>query len=542
MNAAGHPIDAGIREGACEVRYTLNGLASERTSCSFLVAVLIAKDQPPPTELVLRVAETDQALDTAWYRYGDGGHVAWVIKPRFENLEPGTSYDASLRSSTGEEVATARVTTLPGADHTGPVTLVSSSCFAEAGSAHGSLTETFEELRRGHTEGDRLAYQFWAGDQVYVDAPWSDGLKASLPSEVILGKYASVWGLTNSPAPFAEIMRASSNWYLPDDHEFWNGYPHPSVTLLRHTATRLLVQAWRRVRPGKNLPHPFAQGAWGRAAGDAYCTFQSAAAMERFDEDVSPPQVQLVDLAHVLVVMADTRWRRTIRKSSGTAGFMAKDDLELVVSELGREERPVCLILSKPLIGHLPKLGFFRGKIEYGPEDFDEQYRRLWTALQDRAQSNCPTIVVGGDIHLQALHGALDDRLLQIASSPLALLEDLATGFVPVARTAWSANKALIRVVADKVTRRRRSDAQGLRYPIVDPSDRWGEPVAASVFEPACVPTNALAELSFEKADDGGPLLAVRLARTVAGQISSSDHRFAWIDNRWTQQSPSEPV
>lgn len=406
-------------------------------------------------------------------------------KPTIEGLDPGTRYRAHLIDRRRLPVASAVITTAPAPD-TDHLRLAAGSCFDVNGNHRGVLGRAYRKLV--DPADPTPTYNLWLGDQVYVDAPWEEVLVTVRMRRIIFGRYLKTWGL-DPEIPLDETLHpalsSSTNWFLPDDHEFWNGYPKPSwLTLFGHTVRRAAVQVWRLRHP--EVPtHPSAQGPWGSTAGEAFCLFASPLELDRFDEAGSPDQIQTIETDRVVVALVDTRWRRTIRKKVKGARFMDADDLTRLTELLRTDERLVCVALSKPIVGALPHVGLTRGKVEYGPEDYPEQYNELWRALTHRRRAGLPTVTIGGDVHHHAIRTALEDGLLEVVSSPLSLLKALDSDS-PINRarstwrsvrnglgTVWKGIKVAIRRTENALTGREEAD-ESTAYPtFVDDSDAW---------------------------------------------------------------------
>ena len=448
---------------------TIVPMGATTTSVSFRVLVLqdTALD---PSDLVLLTEDRTVPLMGGWRSFDEGQRHLRYRNGAIDELRPGTSYEVTLATG-GEVIATCSATTLPSADQ--PIGIVVGSCCADDGPLP-DIKPNYRSVTRPFLEENIAPINIWCGDQVYVDAPWTSGFWRADPRRVILGKYLSAWGLEGSsggPAKqgLAHAMAQGSNWFLPDDHEFWNGYPHPSFfTLPAHTAGRLAVQVYRRITNSKKPSHPASQWSWGRTAGEAYCAFQTLEDFETFDEDVNPPQVATIDLGNAAILLVDTRWHRTIRKRGKGAGFMRQTDLEALVEKLTSDDRLLCVALAKPLIGYLPHQGAVRVEAEYSPEDFVDQYTQLWAALRDRADKGWPTVILGGDVHRQSIKSAFDNRLLEVVSSPLAGLNALSKPHVRAAKWVWIKAKRGLRYVADRAAKRSRpNNDDGTAYPVV---------------------------------------------------------------------------
>lgn len=431
---------------------------------------------------------------------GPGDHLHWA-KPVIEGLEPGTAYQLSVTD--GERpLGTATITTAP-ADDERHLRLLAGSCFDVKG-RHTRITDLAYN-RLVEAADPMPTYNLWLGDQVYVDAPWRETITTAKSRSIIFDRYLLTWGLRDRPDDDVEqearrqpgvqaservrnslhgSMARTSNWFLPDDHEFWNGYPNPGwLTLFTHALRRSAKQVLRFAAKGK--AHPAAQGEWGSAAGEAYALFASPIDFGRFTEDVSPEQIQVFGTASAAVVLVDTRWHRTIRKKGRGASFMLGEQLDDLVRMLREDERLICLALSRPIVGHLPHRGVFRRKVEYGPEDFAEQYKALWRALADRRAAGRSTLVVAGDVHHHSVSTALEEGLLEVVSSPLSLLKALdgESGLTRVRQgwkrvrgglqASWRGIKRILRRGEDAIRREAAAPPNAPTYPVFDDTGEW---------------------------------------------------------------------
>lgn len=503
--------------------------------------------------------EDEIDLASMWTSSQTSTEMVWIAKTTIADLAPGTEYALELRDGT-EALATALATTLPDrkADR---FSLIVGSCFDIESKWAQILSAAYDKALPAP---GTPTYNLWVGDQVYVDAPWQDGWKMSDARDVIYGKYLRVWGVGPKgidDSALAQAMVRTSNWYLSDDHEFWNGYPHPSwLTMPVETTKRIVQQIWRR-RPKGPDPHPSSQGPWGRVAGEAYCTFQSPARFGTFDESVSPPALQTIEIDGALVVLADTRWRRTISKTGERAGFMMQRDLDELTALLrSNTDRLVCLVLPKPLIGHLPHRGASRGKVEYGPEDYTAQYLELWSALTDRANVGAPTMTIGGDVHRHAVRRALDGALIEVVSSPMALLsalddESKITRLRKLWRSVgatWGKLKALARIGESKVRGEDTVvvDTSAELYPKLRPGEDWVAAVGDVPFVEGGAKRSALsgvAGIDFDLSTAGRPAVTIRNViasnRSAPGtpQLQTVEPlTYRWNGTSWAADDASE--
>lgn len=522
------------REPSTHVR----ALAAEVDSATILVTTTDRTVASATTHLW--VAQHHLEVEPAdWKRLAEGEVTVWLTKQRVTGLTPGTDHLITVRSG-GDDHADGSVATLPGPDGS-DVTVVFGSCFDIDATAADQTGDAYN-LAVLPSRRDRVpVYNVWCGDQVYVDAPWQEGWRISDARRVILETYVDTWGHGQRASGFAYAMSQAGNWYLPDDHEFWNGYPHPSfVTLPWHTIKRLGRQLLRFWTPRYAEPHPSAQGEWGAAAGEMYCHFQTDRTFTVFDDDVNPRQVQTVDLGAAVLVLADTRWHRTIRKATPGARFIRDDDLAQVEHTLRSESRLVCLSLSRPIVGRLPQSGPLRGRVEFAPEDYPRQYIRLWQALQRRADAGLPTLVFGGDVHHHSIRTAFDDAMLEVVSSPLALLESLTEGSLATkASKAWLTLKQGARRIWDVVTASESAEASALAHPRFADLDRpaWQTAEGRSVFEADEFQSGVTSVRV--SATTAGTAVTIRSVRTSGGleqPENTCDFHYRWDGARWVTE------
>lgn len=368
-------------------------LFSLRSSADGATVLAVAStDTPPQAALVVDGDGRVRVPLESWRTFPGGRHPFCWAKAEVRGLRPGASVLLRARAPHFATSPPATVTTAPPADATG-MSLIVGSCFDGGQEAAAGLVAAYDQLVAAPPAGGaRPPLHLWLDDQVYVDAPWTNGLRAADAPDVVAGKYLDAWEIGPGRDPevrLGALLRRSSNWFLPDDHEFWNGYPELSYfTLTHHAVKRAIRQAFRKVCRPASDPHPATQGTWGRAAGEAYMIFQSPVDVDSFSEDTSPEQVQQLDLNQVRILLADTRWSRTIRRHLPGSGFMLERDLDQLIERLDTDKL-VVLAVARPMLGYPPK-GQKRFAIDVGAEYHTAQYTKLCRALFDRAEKGEP--------------------------------------------------------------------------------------------------------------------------------------------------------
>ncbi|MBP2366367.1 hypothetical protein [Pseudonocardia parietis] len=382
-----------------------------------------------------------------------------------------------------------RVRTLPPRiDVGGSLTALVGSCYDADTDTTNALDAAFRHLR-DHVAAPDLT--LLTGDQVYADAPakFYGTMARSTPRTYGLLEYWTSWGMQrygeHRHLGMRELMGHGPHWFLPDDHEFWNGWPHASVTArhsyanigragrgelrrrlaaLRHRAgTEIPYPADPGPPPSDPLvqnyhpPHPDEWDAWGRSAFDLFGSFQTPSVRDRdtgritrgeLDDDpaadpLRPPRhgprgevhrplnqlVQRIDLDEVQIALLDTRTRRTRRTDDHRySAFVDDEQLDRVLAIAA--EAPILVLVSpQPLL--VPP---YRTRLRDRPlgarveraldlqiADYPDQYARFWDGLV-AARDGRPTVTVGGDIHSSYIGHSPELPLLEVVSSPMSLV------------------------------------------------------------------------------------------------------------------------
>lgn len=116
------------------------------------------------------------------------------------------------------------------------------SCFYHEGD-NAAVTNAYELLSKYGDEKSKPHVKFFTGDQVYLDIGL-DSL-SPIPSEVrsrIADDYACTWQAQR------KMLRNGANWFLADDHEYWNNYPNingKNIYLWMITAFNKIKKTWQ---------------------------------------------------------------------------------------------------------------------------------------------------------------------------------------------------------------------------------------------------------------------------------------------------------
>ncbi|WP_214404888.1 hypothetical protein [Pseudonocardia lacus] len=392
-----------------------------------------------------------------------------------EGLDPDRRYRAAVSLRGAPHTATCLVRTLPAALTTGgELTVFAASCYDVD-------TDRDDEFATGYARvfgsGPGPDLTWLCGDAVYLDAPWwhYGTLARHTPRTYYLQEYWTTWGGQGRPG-LRPLLAAGPTWFLPDDHEFWNNWPHRSVTAHHSWAHigRTAVNAVKRTvlpdasstaeaarpldpqqapvdPPHQNLlpVHPDEWDDWSRGAFDLFGSFQTRSERDRETGRITvgdrddldrppvatvPPHgahaplnriVQHIDLDPVRVVLLDTRTRR-VRKHDKPGWSVFVDDPALdEVLEVAREAEVFVLVLAQPALTRPAHLSRRFGPVpDRGMEDYGHQYHRLWSELLQRRDGR-PTITVGGDIHRSYVGFAESVSLVEVVASPMSLVHGM---------------------------------------------------------------------------------------------------------------------
>lgn len=183
---------------------------------------------------------------------------------------------------------------------------------------------------------------------------------------------------------------------------------------------------------------------WMYSAFDLFAIFQTPdeAPPTAAPDGWRPTTVRHVELAHGIdAVFVDTRRMRQYR-TEGESLMLAQEDsrrVRALIESAGSDasdDSPRLLILAfgEPLVGHrrtrspaspwqrLKK--FALGSTDHSATEYSD-YPELVDAVAARAEAGLPTLLLGGDVHHSLIAMGHGDRVVEVTSSPLALLREL---------------------------------------------------------------------------------------------------------------------
>lgn len=314
-------------------------------------------------------------------------HYQFIDHP---DLTPERAYRATAKIS-GSERAHARFTTLPEqlGEETRPLRVLLSSCYFTGNKLSGMAAKLLSQLERN---GLRPHLRVWAGDQVYLDAPWYEFMVKTHSVDELerlhCASYARTWF---SERGLSTVLPEGANVFCTDDHELWNNAPDPS-SLVRDTRKRATREAWLDL--GRQLGKTF-QGDTGTA--------------------------QRLEVPPLDFLVLDARVHR--RENRGRL-FSAGQWTELR-DWASRPRGLGVLVIGQPVF-HARTRG--RGaNADYHLADFTADYAELMALLGRASRS---TVVLSGDVHFSRVASAsfpggsscAEKRVTELISSPLSMV------------------------------------------------------------------------------------------------------------------------
>jgi hypothetical protein len=312
------------------------------------------------------------------------------------HLTPDSFYEASAQVGGGEQ-AKASFVTLPEqlGDETRPLRVLLSSCYFTGNKRSRLATSLFSQLERN---GLRPHLRIWAGDQVYLDAPWYEfAIKAHSVSELQRlhsGTYARTWFADQG---LGSILPRGANVFCTDDHELWNNAPNPSNVAL-DTHKRETREAWTAM------------------ARKLATTFQG---------DTGTVQRFRVPPLDFLVV--DSR----VNRSECCDRLFSETQWQQLLAWAAEPHGLGVLVMGQPVFEAASKRrgGFASGFSDYRLADYEREYAALMDLLGRATRS---TTVLTGDLHFSRVawsafpagagNNSVERRVTELISSPLALV------------------------------------------------------------------------------------------------------------------------
>ena len=282
-----------------------------------------------------------------------------VLTVTLQNPAPGKWFDVAIQ--VGGETSAFRWASFPDKIDEKGVTFLFGSCFWQNNDREGAFLRAVDFL----TKKFQPSWKFLIGDQSYQDFPLV-GLTTDDAVPVMARRYDQYWG----DGKFLEALQATPNFFMCDDHEFWNDYPEKQIQLWQ---TRFDSSAKK----------------FGTAALSLYETFQSCV-------NPSQPWYQF-KVGQVSFFVADTRSQRDKAENAPNAHFFQKDQWTALEKWAGSLSGPGVLVLGQPMF---QEDGDWK---DHSLSNFPDDYGRLAAVIEETQAGKSGTphhiLMISGDIH-----------------------------------------------------------------------------------------------------------------------------------------------
>jgi hypothetical protein len=313
----------------------------------------------------------------------------------FQGLTPDTFYRLRVNAD-GIDSPTLETRTLPDSvprqlDRSFNVLLV--SCFHSAedrGGLAGTIVSQLKATSKPHLT-------ILAGDQVYLDLPTLKDFPDQLSwlANKFEEDYTRNW---SDRLAYAEVLGAAPSVSCPDDHEYWNNYPHVSPFISNSRTTG-------------------GQDRWRAAAQEVYKGFQLA-----YPADLGDPVT--LDVKPLSFFFADTRTYKDADHRF-TMKSHARKQLDDWVTHV-IDDKLFGVIVSGQSLFSKPA-----GRVTGAVGDYDlanyGDYGEIMHSLQRFANSRRPLLCLTGDVHWGRVATTRDIRtgrtaFAEVISSPASLV------------------------------------------------------------------------------------------------------------------------
>lgn len=313
----------------------------------------------------------DEAFDCSWtpQKVPPLQRSFGVMELTLKVPRPGEVYRIHLpeaRDNSAEPVRPAwlEMRSLPAQLPPEGLSFVFASCFwRDDDQTGGGYSGVVQDL----VKKEKPAFKLLIGDQVYQDWPsaWDDRSALDLYNT----RYEVYWGARG----YQDVLRATPNYFLCDDHEFWNDYPEWQIHL-----ARTYTDAGHR---------EFADAALSLYKAYQQCANPKGAAWYSFS------------IAPVSFFVADTRSERTYVKEKTGPHFFSEEQWKALRAWFDGLTGPGVLILGQPIF---QTDGDFK---DHSLSNFEKDYEELRRLIgQSHSGENGQgqahqILVLTGDIH-----------------------------------------------------------------------------------------------------------------------------------------------
>jgi hypothetical protein len=265
------------------------------------------------------------------------------------------------------------------------------SCYHQAEDRGGLAARTCEKI----PPTMRPELTLLMGDQVYLDLPTlkdfpDDEAKLAVRFET---DYRKNW---DRGGGLAGILDAAPSVCCPDDHEYWNNFPHSSP---------IIQNSWKEASRKR----------WKSAADQTFDAFQVPVPAKRGD-------CVEIDIAPLSVIVLDQRsMRRDDRSATLTPAGLAQ--LNAWVDRVISERKFGAVVTGQSLLDK--PVGEFGGKVADWMLSNYNDYALVLRALARLADAGRPVLLLTGDVHwgrITSIKQAGRTRFFEIVCSPASLV------------------------------------------------------------------------------------------------------------------------
>jgi hypothetical protein len=235
------------------------------------------------------------------------------------------------------------------------------------------------------------------GDQVYLDLPTLRDFK---DKPVWLGEkfeqdYVHNWV---EPSGYANVLAAAPSAALPDDHEYWNNFPHSSPFI-------------------QNSHTPDGRTHWREAAKAMFDAFQGTPGQ-------FPDAPTVIDVAPISFFLADMRTARDFDRAHSMTN-QARVELRKWAKRVKQERKCGVFVSGQSLLS--TPTSALAGKVgDYELADYGD-YREVVGILSELGRDGSDYMLLTGDVHWGRV-SAITDQLTQrdviheVITSPASLV------------------------------------------------------------------------------------------------------------------------
>jgi hypothetical protein len=241
------------------------------------------------------------------------------------------------------------------------------------------------------------------GDQVYLDLPTLQDFKDEVPwlAKKFEDDYTTNWQV--SPG-YSQVLAAAPSISMPDDHEFWNNYPHPSPIVgntLHHKGRDNWRKAALALYEGFQLPYPSSVG--------------------------EPTIIEVAPLSFFLPDMRSLRDEDRRFTMNDRAHRKMKDWVTDLIARKDTIDRKLFgVVITGQSLFSEPTNELAGAVGDYELPDY-EDFPRIMTQLQRLADAGLQTLCLTGDVHWGRVVKSVDVRaqraaFYEVISSPSSLV------------------------------------------------------------------------------------------------------------------------